>query len=105
MSASRSPAICLLAYIYLAVTAAVQRQQDAGSGLDAELIPITVPELLRLLRGPVIPPPRKDLRRERVECPTDLEVMRDVVGQLILVNSWQVRRGRYTGRIGSVMGS
>ena len=56
----RWTAICLLAYIYLAVTAAVQRQQDTGSGLDAELIPITVPELLRLLRGPVIPPPRKD---------------------------------------------
>jgi hypothetical protein len=29
----------------------VQRQQDAGSDLEAELIPITVPELLRLLRS------------------------------------------------------
>jgi hypothetical protein len=44
----RWTAICLLAYIYLAVAVAVQRQQDAGSDLDAGLIPITVPELLRL---------------------------------------------------------
>lgn len=27
---------------------------------DAGLIPVTVPELLRLLRGTVIPPPRRD---------------------------------------------
>ena len=56
----RWTAICLLAYIYLAVAVAVQRQQEAGSDLDAGLIPITVPELLRLLRGIVIPPPRRD---------------------------------------------
>ena len=56
----RWTAICLLAYIYLAVTAAVQRQHDTGAGLDAGLIPITVPELLRLLRDTVIPPPRRD---------------------------------------------
>jgi SRSO17 transposase len=56
----RWTAICLLAYIYLTVTAAVQRQHDASSGLDAGLIPITVPELLRLLRDTVIPPPRRD---------------------------------------------
>ena len=56
----RWTAICLLAYIYLAVTAALQRQQDTGSDLDAGLIPITVPELLRLLRDAVIPPPRRD---------------------------------------------
>jgi hypothetical protein len=37
-----------------------QREQDAGSGLDAGLIPVTVPELLRLSRGIVIPPPRQD---------------------------------------------
>jgi len=54
----RWTAVCLLAYIYLAVTAAVQRQQGTGSGLDAGLIPITVPELLRLLRDTVIPLPR-----------------------------------------------
>ena len=52
--------ICLLAYTYLAIAVAVQRQQEAGTGLDAGLIPITVPELLRLLRDIVIPPPRRD---------------------------------------------
>jgi hypothetical protein len=51
--------IRLLAYLYLAVAAASQRQHDAGSGLDAGLIPVTIPELLRLLRGTVIPPPRE----------------------------------------------
>jgi SRSO17 transposase len=55
----RWTAICLLAYLYLA-TAAIQRQHDATSDLDAGLIPITTPELLRLLRGTVIPPPRRD---------------------------------------------
>jgi len=56
----RWTAICLLAYIYLAVTAAVQRQHEAGHDLDAGLIPITVPELLRLVRDTAIPPPRRD---------------------------------------------
>ena len=56
----RRTAICLLAYIYLAVAVAVQRQQDAGCDPDAGLIPITVPELLPLLRDIVIPPPRRD---------------------------------------------
>ena len=56
----RWTAICLLAYLYLAVAAASQRQHDADSGLDAGLIPVTIPELLRLLRGTVIPPPRRD---------------------------------------------
>ena len=50
--------ICLLACIYLSVAVAVQRQQDIGSDLDTGLIPIIVPELLRLLRDTVIPPPR-----------------------------------------------
>jgi len=31
---------------------------DASAAL--ELIPVTIPELLRLLRGPVIPEPRRD---------------------------------------------
>jgi SRSO17 transposase len=61
----RWTAICLLAYIYLAVAVAVQRQQEASSDLDAGLIPITVPELLRLLRDTVVPPPRRD-RAHRV---------------------------------------
>ena len=52
----RWTALCLLAYLYLAVAAASQRQHDVGSGL----IPVTVPELLRLLRGTVIPQPRRD---------------------------------------------
>lgn len=52
--------IWLLACIYLSVAVAVQRQQDIGSDLDTGLIPITVPELLRLLRDTVIPPPRRD---------------------------------------------
>jgi SRSO17 transposase len=56
----RWTAVCLLAYIYLAVAVALQRQQDTGSELDAGLIQITVPELLRLLRGTAIPPPRRD---------------------------------------------
>jgi hypothetical protein len=64
----RWTAICLLAYLYLAVAVALQREQDAGSGLDAGLIPVTVPELLRLLRGIVIPPPRRD-RPRRLHWP------------------------------------
>jgi hypothetical protein len=52
--------VCLLAYIYLAVAAAVQRQHDTSPELGTDLIPVTVPELLRLLRGTVIPPPRRD---------------------------------------------
>jgi len=56
----RWTAICLLAYIYLAVAVALQREQDAGSDPDTALIPVTIPELLRLLRDTVIPPPRRD---------------------------------------------
>jgi SRSO17 transposase len=56
----RWTAICLLAYVYLAITVAVQRQHDTGQDLDAGLIPITIPELVRLLRDAVIPPPRRD---------------------------------------------
>jgi SRSO17 transposase len=56
----RWTALCLLAYIYLAVAVAVQRQHGAGADLDAGLIPVTVPELLRLLRDTVVPPPRRD---------------------------------------------
>ena len=52
--------VCLLAYLYLTVAVAVQRQQEASSGPDSGLIPVTVPELLRLLRDIVIPPPRRD---------------------------------------------
>jgi hypothetical protein len=55
----RQSTICLLACIYLAVTAA-QRAAGADPAAGFELIPLTIPELLRLLRGPVIPPPRRD---------------------------------------------
>jgi SRSO17 transposase len=50
----RWTAVCLLAYLYLAVAVAVQRQQEASASPDAGLIPVTVPELLRLLRDVVI---------------------------------------------------
>jgi hypothetical protein len=56
----RWTAVCLLAYLYLAVAVALQREQDASSDLDTGLIPVTIPELLRLLRDIVIPPPRRD---------------------------------------------
>jgi len=59
----RWTAICLLACTCLAVAVALQRPQDASSDLDAGLIPVTVPELLRLLRDTVIPPPRRDRAR------------------------------------------
>ncbi len=55
-------------HIYLAVAVALQRQQEADSNLDAGLIPISVPELLRLLRDTVIPPPRRD-RAHRLHWP------------------------------------
>ena len=48
----------LIVYLYLAVAVAVQRQRDASSDLDARLIPITVPDPLRLLRHIVIGSPR-----------------------------------------------
>jgi hypothetical protein len=51
--------ICLLAYIYLAVTTA-RRRNVADPASDPGLIPVTVPELLRLLRGQVVPQPRRD---------------------------------------------
>jgi hypothetical protein len=56
----RWTAICLLAYACLAVAVAMQRRHDAASGPDTGLIPVTIPELLRLLRDTVIPPPRRD---------------------------------------------
>jgi SRSO17 transposase len=56
----RWTAICLLAYIYLAIAVALQRQHEASSDPDAGLIPVTIPELLRLLRDTVIPSPQRD---------------------------------------------
>ena len=47
--------ICLLTYLYLAVAVALQRQQEASSDPDTGLIPVTVRELVRLLRDPAAP--------------------------------------------------
>jgi SRSO17 transposase len=55
----RWTAISLLAYAFLAVAAACQRALDGSIGILG-LIPVTVPELLRQLRGTVIPDPRRD---------------------------------------------
>jgi len=55
----RWTAISLLAYAFLAVAAALQRARDDSAG-TLGLIPVTIPELLRHLRGTVIPEPRRD---------------------------------------------
>jgi SRSO17 transposase len=55
----RWTAISLIAYAFLAVAAACQRALDAIAGIPG-LIPVTIPELLRQLRGTVIPNPRRD---------------------------------------------
>jgi SRSO17 transposase len=55
----RWTAISLLACAFLAVAAACQRTRD-GSAAALGLIPVTIPELLRQLRGTVIPEPRRD---------------------------------------------
>jgi SRSO17 transposase len=55
----RWTAISLLAYAFLAVAAALQRTRDGSPG-TLGLIPVTIPELLRHLRGTVIPEPRRD---------------------------------------------
>jgi SRSO17 transposase len=55
----RWTAISLLAAAFLAVAAACQRALDGHAGIP-ELIPVTIPELLRQLRGTVIPEPRRD---------------------------------------------
>jgi SRSO17 transposase len=55
----RWTAIALLAYAFLAVAAACQRARDADPG-ELGLIPVTIPELLRQLRGTVIPEARRD---------------------------------------------
>ena len=55
----RWTAVSLLAYAFLVVAAACQRALDGSAGILG-LIPVTVPELLRQLRGTVIPEPRRD---------------------------------------------
>ena len=58
-SGHRWTASSLLAYIFPAVAAAFQRARDEDAAIP-ELIPATIPELLRALRGTVIPEPRRD---------------------------------------------
>ncbi|AZM48755.1 hypothetical protein DMB38_25915 [Streptomyces sp. WAC 06738] len=48
--------LTLLAYTFLTVGTALERADHH----DPDLEPISIPELLRLLRDPVIPPPRRD---------------------------------------------
>jgi SRSO17 transposase len=55
----RWTAVSLLAYTFLAVAAAWQRAHD-GITSALRLVPVTVPELLRQLRGTVIPAPCRD---------------------------------------------
>ena len=55
----RWTAISLLAYAFLAVAAACQRALDATAPAPG-LIPVTISELLRHLRGTVIPEPCRD---------------------------------------------
>jgi len=55
----RWTALSLIAAAFLAAAAALQRALDGDTAI-LELIPVTVPELLRLLRGTVIPDPRRD---------------------------------------------
>jgi len=55
----RWTAVSLIAHAFLTVAAAFQRARDSDPGL-LELIPVTVPELLRQLRGTIIPDPRRD---------------------------------------------
>jgi SRSO17 transposase len=56
----RWSALCLIAYMFLTVATAAQRDHDAHTGTDPDLAPITIPELLRLLRDTVIPPRHRD---------------------------------------------
>jgi hypothetical protein len=58
-TAYRWTAISLLADIFLAVAAACQRSRDEDSDPPG-LIPVTIPELLRQLRGIVIPESCRD---------------------------------------------
>jgi SRSO17 transposase len=61
----RWSALCLIAYMFLAAATAAQRDHDTRAGTDFDLAPITIPELLRLLRDAVIPPRRRDRLHRR----------------------------------------
>ncbi|MGW4995785.1 IS701 family transposase [Streptomyces mirabilis] len=54
--------IALVAYAFLAVTAALERAAQTGRDdpAEADLVPLSSHELLRLLRALILPPPRRD---------------------------------------------
>jgi SRSO17 transposase len=54
--------IALVAYAFLAVTAALERaaQTSRNDPAEADLVPLSSHELLRLLRALILPPPRRD---------------------------------------------
>ncbi|MFB7116265.1 hypothetical protein [Streptomyces sp. NPDC056190] len=54
--------ITLVAYAFLAVTAALERAVQTGRNdpAEADLVPLSSHELLRLLRALILPPPRRD---------------------------------------------
>ncbi|MFB7116160.1 IS701 family transposase [Streptomyces sp. NPDC056291] len=54
--------IALVAYAFLAVAAAFERAAQAGRNdpAEADLVPLSSHELLRLLRALILPPPRRD---------------------------------------------
>jgi SRSO17 transposase len=54
--------IALVAYAFLAVTAALERAAQTGRNdpAEADLVPLSSHELLRLLRALILPPPRRD---------------------------------------------
>jgi len=54
---------CGLAALFSGLTVAIYA--PGVWSMDAGLIPITVPELLRLLRDAAIPPPRRDRAHRR----------------------------------------
>jgi SRSO17 transposase len=62
----RWTALSLAAAAFLAAAAALQREID-GDTSALELVPVSVPELLRLLRGTVIPEPRRD-QAHKIAC-------------------------------------
>jgi hypothetical protein len=52
----------LVAYAFLATAAALERaaQTDRNNPAEADLVPLSSHELLRLLRALILPPPRRD---------------------------------------------
>jgi hypothetical protein len=59
-SRHRWTAVSLLACAFPAVAVACQRALDGTAATALGLIPVTIPELLRQLRGTIIPDPCRD---------------------------------------------